>query len=131
MNDYSLPDCLFPKTDVTNALMREEFLLPELGEVDIVRHFTRLSQKNYCVALGISPLGSCTMKYNPKVNEEAIRLTGMSQVHPMQTPETAQGAMQLMLDLQEYLSAISGLPAPTLQPAAGAQGELVGILVIR
>jgi glycine cleavage system P protein (glycine dehydrogenase) subunit 2 len=128
---YSLPDCDVPTTELPTALMRDELRLPELGEVDIVRHFTRLSQKNYCVDLGIYPLGSCTMKYNPKVNEEAIRLTGMSQVHPMQTPETAQGAMQLMFELQEYLSAISGLPAVTLQPAAGAQGELTGILVIR
>lgn len=128
---YSLPDCDVPETELPTALMRDELRLPEVGEVDVVRHFTRLSQKNYCVDLGIYPLGSCTMKYNPKVNEEAIRLVGMSQVHPMQTPEIAQGAMQLMYELQEYLAAISGLPAVTLQPAAGAQGELVGILVIR
>jgi glycine dehydrogenase subunit 2 len=128
---YSLPESDVPETPLPTHLMRADLNLPEVSEVDVVRHFTRLSQKNYCVDLGIYPLGSCTMKYNPKVNEEAIRLMGMSQVHPMQMPETAQGAMQLMYELQEYLGEISGLPAVTLQPAAGAQGELVGILVIR
>lgn len=128
---YSLPACDVPVTELPKALMREDLHLPEMGEVDVVRHFTRLSQKNYCVDLGIYPLGSCTMKYNPKVNEEAIRLDGFSQVHPMQTPETAQGAMQLMYELQQYLGEISGLRDVTLQPAAGAQGELVGVLVIR
>lgn len=128
---YALPDCDVPTTDLPASLMRKELDLPELGEVDVVRHFTRLSQKNYCVDLGIYPLGSCTMKYNPKVNEEAIHLWGFSLVHPLQAPETAQGAMQLMYELQTYLGEISGLPAVTLQPAAGAQGELTGILVIR
>lgn len=128
---YSLPDCDVPTTALPNHLMRSDLRLPEVSEVDVVRHFTRLSQKNYCVDLGIYPLGSCTMKYNPKINEEAIRLFGMSQVHPMQMPETAQGAMQLMHELQNYLGEISGLPAVTLQPAAGAQGELTGVLVIR
>lgn len=128
---YSLPECDVPITPLPNHLLREELNLPEVSEGDVVRHFTRLSQKNYCVDLGIYPLGSCTMKYNPKINEEAIRLLGMSSVHPMQSAETAQGAMQLMYELQEYLGAISGLPAVTLQPAAGAQGELVGIFIIR
>ncbi|MDE3091730.1 MAG: aminomethyl-transferring glycine dehydrogenase subunit GcvPB, partial [Chloroflexota bacterium] len=99
--------------------------------VDVVRHFTRLSQKNYCVDLGIYPLGSCTMKYNPKINEEAVKLRGFAQIHPYQDVETVQGAMQLMYELQEYLGEISGLPGVTLQPAAGAQGELTGVLVIR
>ncbi|TAH51423.1 MAG: glycine dehydrogenase subunit 2 [Chloroflexota bacterium] len=128
---YSLPACDVPITQLPNHLMRDDLRLPEVSETDVVRHFTRLSQKNYCVDLGIYPLGSCTMKYNPKINEEAIRLMGMSSVHPMQTAETAQGAMQLMYDLQNYLGEISGMPAVTLQPAAGAQGELVGILIIR
>lgn len=129
---YSLPEFDVPCTDMpAKHLLREELNLPEVGEVDVVRHFTRLSQKNYCVDLGIYPLGSCTMKYNPKLNEEAIRLFGFSQLHPMQPVETAQGAMQLMYELQEDLGEISGLPGVTLQPAAGAQGELVGILIIR
>ncbi len=128
---YSLPECDVPTTALPENMLRTELNLPEVGEVDVVRHFTRLSQKNYCVDMGIYPLGSCTMKYNPKINEEAIRLFGMSQVHPMQPVETAQGAMQLLYELQNYLGEISGLPAVTLQPAAGAQGELVGVLVIR
>jgi len=129
---YSLPEFDVPCADMPpKEMLRADLKLPEVGEVDVVRHFTRLSQKNYCVDLGIYPLGSCTMKYNPKVNEEAIRLVGLSQLHPLQPVETAQGAMQLMYELQEYLGAISGLPAVTLQPAAGAQGELVGILIIR
>src|SRR5207237_653208 len=81
---YSLPACDVPETPLPENLLRTELPLPEVGEVDVVRHFTRLSQKNYCVDLGIYPLGSCTMKYNPKVNEEAIRLSGFSQLHPMQ-----------------------------------------------
>lgn len=128
---YSLPVSDVPATPLPTTMLREGLRLPEVGEVDVVRHFTRLSQKNYCVDLGIYPLGSCTMKYNPKVNEEAIRLAGFAQIHPMQPAETAQGAMQLMYELQEYLGEISGLPGVSLQPAAGAQGELVGILVIR
>lgn len=128
---YSLPDCDVPETPLPTTLRRTLLNLPEIGEVDVVRHFTRLSQKNYCVDLGIYPLGSCTMKYNPKVNEEAIRLFGFAQIHPLQPAETVQGAMQLMYELQEYLGEISGLPATTLQPAAGAQGELTGILIIR
>lgn len=129
---YSLPEFDVPCVEMPpQEMLRKELNLPEVSEVDVVRHFTRLSQKNYCVDLGIYPLGSCTMKYNPKINEEAVRLFGMSQVHPMQPVETAQGAMQLMYELQDYLGEISGLPGVTLQPAAGAQGELVGILVIR
>lgn len=128
---YSLPEFDVPCSDLPTHMMREELNLPEVGEVDVVRHFTRLSTKNYCVDFGIYPLGSCTMKYNPKMNEDAIRLFGFSQVHPMQPAETAQGTMQMLYELQEYLGEISGLPGVTLQPAAGAQGELVGVLVIR
>ena len=128
---FSLPECDVPTTELPKSMLRDELNLPEIGEADVVRHFTRLSQKNYCVDMGIYPLGSCTMKYNPKVNEDAIRLFGFSSVHPMQSVETAQGAMQMLYELQEYLGEISGLPGVTLQPAAGAQGELVGVLVIR
>ncbi len=127
----SLPDSDVPETPLPQHLMRKDLPLPEISEVDVVRHFTRLSQKNYCVDLGIYPLGSCTMKYNPKMNEEAIKLPGFSQIHPYQDAETVQGALQLMYELQNYLGEISGLPGVTLQPAAGAQGELTGILVIR
>jgi len=127
----ALPGCDVPTTKLPTHLMRDDLRLPEVSEVDVVRHFTRLSQKNYCVDLGIYPLGSCTMKYNPKINEEAVKLRGFAQIHPYQEVDTVQGAMQLMYELQEYLGEITGLPGVTLQPAAGAQGELTGVLVIR
>lgn len=126
----SLPECDVPASPLPKD-MRQDLNLPQVSEVDVVRHLTRLSQKNYCVDLGLYPLGSCTMKYNPKVNEEAVKLPGFAQVHPYQDPETVQGALQMMFELQQYLADISGLPGVTLQPAAGAQGELTGILVIR
>ncbi len=126
-----MPACDVPITQLPNHLMRDELKLPEVSEVDVVRHFTRLSQKNYCVDLGIYPLGSCTMKYNPKINEEAVKLPGFTSVHPYQLAEDTQGALQLIYELQEMMGEICGLPGVTLQPAAGAQGELVGILVIR
>jgi glycine dehydrogenase subunit 2 len=125
-----LPQCDVPLASLPKQT-RDELNLPEVSEVDVVRHYTRLSQKNYCVDLGLYPLGSCTMKYNPKVNEEAVKLPGFAQLHPYQAPEQVQGALQMMYELQQYLGEISGLPGVTLQPAAGAQGELTGILVIR
>src|SRR5258708_31724598 len=88
---------------------RSDLPLPEVGELDVVRHYTRLSQKNMCIDTNFYPLGSCTMKYNPKINEEAARLPGFSQIHPLQDESTVQGALQLMFDLQSYLAEISGL----------------------
>lgn len=125
----ALPECDVPLTPLPQNT-RQELDLPEVSEVDVVRHFTRLSQKNYCVDLGIYPLGSCTMKYNPKINEEAVKLPGFTTVHPYQDVDDVQGALQLMYELQEMLGEICGLPGVTLQPAAGAQGELAGILII-
>ncbi len=125
-----LPECDVPLTPLPAHLTREELPLPQVAEVDVVRHFTRLSQKNYCVDLGIYPLGSCTMKYNPKINEEAAKLDGFTALHPYQDPADAPGALQLMYELQEMLGEICGLPGVTLQPAAGAQGELTGILIL-
>ncbi len=93
---YSLPESDVPDTPLPEKLMRKDLPLPEVSEVEVVRHFTRLSQKNYCVDLGMYPLGSCTMKYNPKINEEAVRLPGFSSIHPLQDEESVQGAMQLM-----------------------------------
>ena len=110
---------------------RSDLPLPEVGELDVVRHFTRLSQKNMSIDTTFYPLGSCTMKYNPKINEEAARLPGFAQIHPLQDESTVQGALQVMFDLQTYLAEISGLPGITLQPAAGAHGELTGMLVVR
>ena len=126
----------FPEPDVPLAplpetLTRRDLPLPELSETDVVRHFTRLSQLNYCIDTGMYPLGSCTMKYNPKINEEVARMEGFAALHPLQPVETVQGALLLMYELQEYLKEIGGFAAVTLMPAAGAQGELTGVLITR
>jgi glycine dehydrogenase subunit 2 len=105
--------------------------MPEMAEVEVVRHYTRLSRMNYCIDTGFYPLGSCTMKYNPKVNEETSRLPGFAQIHPLQPIETVQGAFYLMYELQEWLKEIGGFSGITLQPAAGAHGEMTGILIIK
>jgi glycine dehydrogenase subunit 2 len=104
---------------------------PEVSEIEVIRHFTRLSTWNYAIDLGMYPLGSCTMKYNPRVNEYVARLEGLASAHPMQPVETAQGCLRILYDLQKCLLAITGMDAVTLQPAAGAQGELTGLLMIR
>jgi glycine dehydrogenase subunit 2 len=136
--DLSVPGRIgirFPEPDVPlaemPALLRDDLPLPELSEVDIVRHFTRLSKYNYCIDQGMYPLGSCTMKYNPKINEETARLPGFAATHPLQPIETVQGNLILMYELQEWLKEIGGFAGMTLQPAAGAQGELTGVLIIR
>ena len=99
--------------------------------MDLVRHFTRLSQLNHGVDIGFYPLGSCTMKYNPKINEYAANLPGFNRIHPYVPEDLAQGALQLMYELQYYLAEIAGMDHVSLQPAAGAHGELAGILIIR
>ncbi len=105
--------------------------LPEINEPEVVRHYVNLSQLNFAVDTGFYPLGSCTMKFNPKLNEWAARLPGFAQLHPFAPDEAAQGTLQLLWELEEALAEISGMRAVTLQPAAGAQGELTGILMIR
>jgi glycine dehydrogenase subunit 2 len=105
--------------------------LPELNEPEVVRHYVNLSQLNFAIDTGFYPLGSCTMKFNPKLNEWAARLPGFAGLHPLAPDETAQGTLQLLWELEEILAEISGMAAVTLQPAAGAQGELTGILMIR
>ena len=105
--------------------------LPEMNEPDVVRHYVNLSQLNFAVDTGFYPLGSCTMKFNPKLNEWAARLPGFAELHPMAPDEIAQGTLQLLWELEQALAEISGMRAVTLQPAAGAQGELTGILMIR
>jgi glycine dehydrogenase subunit 2 len=105
--------------------------LPEVNEPEVVRHYVNLSQLNYAVDTGFYPLGSCTMKYNPKLNEWAARLPGFAQLHPLAPDEAAQGTLQLLWELERALAEIGGMAAVTLQPAAGAQGELTGILMIR
>ncbi len=105
--------------------------LPELSEVDIIRHFIRLSNMNYNVDLGFYPLGSCTMKYNPKINDVTAGLRGFRDIHPLQPDNTVQGALEIMYELSEYLAEISGMDAISLEPAAGAHGELTGIKIIK
>jgi glycine dehydrogenase subunit 2 len=126
----------FPAPDVPLAKLPEDFLrkdlpLPEVPENEVIRHFTNISQLNHAVDVGYYPLGSCTMKYNPKINEETARLPGFSQIHPLQPVETVQGALGLMHETQQWLAEISGFATVSLQPAAGAHGELTGVLIIR
>ena len=123
--------CRAATDDLPAELLREELRLPELGELDVVRHFTHLSTFNHSIDSGFYPLGSCTMKYNPKVDEDVARLPGFAQLHPYQPEESVQGALEVMLELQHLLAAITGFDAVTLQPAAGAQAELCGMLMIR
>ncbi len=120
-----------PEVELPAAFRRKELPLPELAEIDVVRHFTRISQKNYAIDLGFYPLGSCTMKYNPKINEVTSRLPGFALSHPLQPEDTVQGNLYLMYTLQEWLKEIVGLAGVTLQPAAGAHGELTGVLIIQ
>jgi len=133
---YSLPrldvDEADPEKIWPSKLIRKDWQgFPEMSEVEVVRHFTHLAQWNYGVDSGFYPLGSCTMKYNPKVNEDLARLPGFSGLHPYQPEEIAQGALRLMYDLQNFLCRISGMDQVTLQPSAGAQGELTGMLMVR
>lgn len=111
-------------------LLRSELPLPELAEVDVVRHYMSLSKMNYSVDGGFYPLGSCTMKYNPKINEDTCRLPGFLFTHPLQPIETVQGNLALMFEMQEWLKEISGFAGVTLQPAAGAHGEFTGVLMM-
>jgi len=127
----TVPACDVPETAIPPALCRSRLDLPELAEGDIVRHYVRLSHMNYSVDTGLYPLGSCTMKYNPKVNEVAARMAGFSQLHPLQDPATVQGALELLHRLQGMIGEIGGFEAVSLQPSAGAHGELTGILVMR
>jgi glycine dehydrogenase subunit 2 len=117
---------------IPEALLREEIPgFPELGELEVLRHFTRLSQRNFAIESQFYPLGSCTMKYNPKVNEVVARLPGFAQIHPLAPVEFLQGAMELLYDLERMLLEISGMDFISLQPSAGAQGELTGLMLIR
>ena len=127
--DMPTPDV--PETPLPQDYLRADLPLPELSENQVVRHYVRLSQLNYAIDTGFYPLGSCTMKYNPKVNERVARLPGFADIHPLQAPATVQGAMQLMYELQGMLAEIAGFAAVSLQPSAGAQGELTGVLIMR
>jgi len=127
----AFPEPDVPRTKLPESLLRPDLPLPELAEVDVVRHYMHLSRYNYSVDAGFYPLGSCTMKYNPKINEDTARLAGFAFTHPLQPIETVQGNLALMYTLQEWLKEISGLAAVSLQPAAGAHGELTGVLIMR
>ena len=127
----NLPDIDVPLSDMPDDLLRDDLNLPEVSELQVVRHFLKLSQLNYAIDKGFYPLGSCTMKYNPKLNEDMARLAGFAQQHPLTDKEGSQGALALMHQLQTWLAEISGFDAVSLAPAAGAQGEFAGILMIR
>lgn len=132
----SLPDAGVPEVPLeeivgADHLRREPAQLPEVSELDLVRHYTRLSQRNYAIDVGFYPLGSCTMKYNPKVNEDAARLPGFSRLHPNTPPDLAQGALELLWRLEAMLCEISGMDRVTFQPSAGAHGELASLMMIR
>ncbi|MDP6043076.1 MAG: aminotransferase class V-fold PLP-dependent enzyme, partial [Dehalococcoidales bacterium] len=142
---YLLPDisqpgkigCSLPALDVPPAalppeeLLRTELELPEVSEMELVRYFTALSRLNYGVDTGFYPLGSCTMKYNPKWHEDIAKFPGFTSIHPYQATETAQGALRLMFDLQALLTEITGMGVTSLTPMAGAQGELASILMVK
>ncbi|NLN78335.1 MAG: aminomethyl-transferring glycine dehydrogenase subunit GcvPB [Armatimonadetes bacterium] len=141
--EYSSPGRVgvaLPESDVSSAgagellgsdNLRDDLPLPEVNQVDVIRHFTKLSLANYSVDRGFYPLGSCTMKYNPKINEELASLPGFSELHPYQDESQAQGTLAAMYATQEYIKAITGFDAVTLQPAAGAQGEFTAMMVFK
>ena len=134
---YHLPKLDVEETAIDEILpaelRRDDDLegVPEVSEVDVVRHFTRISTWNYSIDLGMYPLGSCTMKYNSRLNEKVARIEGFTNLHPLAPEEEAQGALELIWELQNDLAEITGLPGVTLQPAAGAQGEMTGVMLIR
>ncbi|NLU42862.1 MAG: aminomethyl-transferring glycine dehydrogenase subunit GcvPB [Firmicutes bacterium] len=131
-----LPRCDVPSVDPGKAIGQNLVSstgpdLPELSEIDVIRHFTRLSKRNIGVDTSFYPLGSCTMKYNPKVNEDLASLPGFASVHPLQPADDAQGTLRLLYELEQFLVEIGGMDAASLQPAAGAQGEMTGLMLIR
>jgi glycine dehydrogenase subunit 2 len=133
---YQLPPLDVPAVDPATALgaknTRAEIAdFPEVSEVEAIRHFTRLSTQNYAIDLGLYPLGSCTMKYNPRVNEHVARVEGLAWAHPYQPESLSQGILEVMATLEQMLAEITGMDAVTLQPAAGAHGEFTGILMVR
>jgi len=134
---YRLPKLDVIETEIDEIipveLRRSDGLdgVPEVSEIDVVRHFTRMSTWNYSIDMGMYPLGSCTMKYNSRLNEKVARIAGFTDLHPLSPEEEAQGSLELMYRLQEDLAEITGLPGVSLQPAAGAQGEMTGVMLIR
>ncbi len=131
----NLPECDVPAQDPAALLgaenVRTTLPLPEVSELDVVRHFTHLSNRNYSIDGGMYPLGSCTMKYNPKVNEKTAAIPGFASLHPLQPAESVQGALALIYELQAMLSEICGMSQTTLQPSAGAHGELLAMMMVK
>lgn len=129
----NLPVANTPEVNLSEALgpLRTELHLPEIGELDLLRHFTNLSQINYGIETGFYPLGSCTMKYNPKINERTASLTGFTHIHPMQPASTVPGALEVLAEVQDILIEVTGFDEITLQPLAGAHGELTCLMLIR
>jgi glycine dehydrogenase subunit 2 len=133
---YQLPELDVPAVDARDALGAEHVRpeiedFPEVSEVEAIRHYTRLSTWNYAIDLGLYPLGSCTMKYNPRINEQVARTEGLAWVHPYQPESLSQGVMEVMAALEDALAEITGMDAVTVQPAAGAHGEMTGIFLVR
>ena len=127
-----LPGCDVPEADFAEGLLRQEApKLPELAEIDLGRHYTELAKETHGVNDGFYPLGSCTMKYNPRINEEMSSLPGFAAIHPLQPENSVQGALQVMYETEKLLGEITGMDSITLQPAAGAHGEYTGLLIIR
>ena len=126
-----LPEPPAVKDRLGGVRRRQGIGLPGLSEPQVVRHFTRLSQKNYAIDLGLYPLGSCTMKHNPRLNEKVVRAEGLADLHPMQPESTVQGALELIDTLAHWLKTLTGMPAVAMSPAAGAHGELCGVMAIR
>lgn len=133
---FTLPQNDVPQIDISslygeNILRKTELNIPEVSEVDVIRHYTNLSKRNFGVDSGFYPLGSCTMKYNPKINEDIAALDGFTQMHPLQDPSSAQGCLEVLYRMDKYLAEILGMERVTLQPAAGAQGEMTGLMIIK
>lgn len=132
VDGINIGDCDSDLSFIDSKFLRKTPLnLPQLSELETLRHYKELSDKNFCIEKGFYPLGSCTMKYNPKVNEMLAGLDGFANLHPLQSDEDSQGALELMYKLQEQLKEITGMPAISLQPAAGAHGELSGMMIIQ
>ncbi len=127
----NLPNVDVPLSPLPDELLRDDLDLPQVSELQVIRHFVNLSHQNFSIDGGFYPLGSCTMKYNPKINEDMARLPGFASLHPLTDDEGSQGALAVMYQLQQWLAEISGFDAVSLAPAAGAQGEFAGILMIR
>src|SRR5262245_17023660 len=132
---HRLPACDVPASAPVSDLLPAHAVadappaLPEVGEIDLIRHYTNLSTRNMAIDTNFYPLGSCTMKYNPKRHERIASMPGFAGLHPLQNDDSCQGMLQILFEMQEFLAEISGLPAVSLQPAAGAQGELTALFV--